>query len=273
MPRFLLALLYAACVLAIPKLSFAQTPPQSDPQALSYAAQSIAALTGGTSITDLTLTGNVTWNGTGSDIGTATLKARGTGESRIDLALSSGTRTEIRDSQTGIAIGQWLNPNGTSGPFSYQSCQTDAVWFFPALGSLAAGPNVVLSYIGQETRNGETVQHIRSSIYQTSPSAGTVSTQQFSTMDFFLDATTFVPVAMIFNAYPDDSSALAMPVEVDFFKYQNKAGVLVPSDIQRYLQGNLLVDLTITGAAFNTGIPLSTFSVNQAAARVMGRQR
>jgi len=101
-----------AAVLFITSLAFPQTPPASDPQAPSYAALSIAALTGGTSITDVTLTGTVTWNG--SDSGNATLMALGTGESRMDLVLGNGTRTEIRDAQTGTQLGKWVNPDSSS---------------------------------------------------------------------------------------------------------------------------------------------------------------
>jgi hypothetical protein len=133
---------------------FAQNPPSSTQQATAYAAQAIAAMTGRTPMSDVTLTGTVTWNG--SDTGTATLRALGTGESRMDLTLASGTRTEIRDAQTGVPLGQWIAPNNTSGNFVFQNCWTDAVWFFPVLGSLAAGPNVVLSiYWPRDSKWGE----------------------------------------------------------------------------------------------------------------------
>lgn len=126
----------------------AQNQPPSDPQAVAYAAQSIAALSGGTAISDVTLVGSVTWTGSAtSENGTATLLALGSGESSMNLALSSGTRTEIRDSSTGTAKGQWIAESGASGLFASQNTMTDAVWFFPALGSLAAGPNVVFSYL------------------------------------------------------------------------------------------------------------------------------
>lgn len=42
---------------AIPTLTFGQNRPASDPRALAFVAQSIAALTGGNSISDVTLTG------------------------------------------------------------------------------------------------------------------------------------------------------------------------------------------------------------------------
>lgn len=237
---------------------FAQTQPPSDPQALSYAAQSIAAMVGSVSISDVTLGGTVTWNG--SDTGTAALRALGTRESRTDLSLSNGTRTEIRDAQTGTQQGEWINPNSTSGKFAFQNCQVDAVWFFPVLGSLAAGPKVVLSYIGLETRNGESVEHIQSYVYQPNPVAP--SRQLLSTMDFYLDATTLLPAAMTFNAYPDNNTTANLLVEVDFSNYQSLSGVLIPMHIQKYQQGNLMVDVVVTGASFNSGLSLSIFAIN-----------
>lgn len=235
--------------------------PASNPQAVTYAAQSIAAMTGSTTISDVTLTGTVTAYG-GTDTGTATLRALGSGESRMDLALTNGRRTEIRDAQTGVQLGKWISPNNSSGNFAFQNCFTDAAWFFPALGSLAAGPNVVLSYIGPETWNGENVQQIQSYIYQPNPVGLTPSPQQLSTINFYLDATTLLPAAVTFNAHPDNGAATNLLVEVDFSNYQTIGGVVVPTHIQRYQQGNLMVDITVSGASFNTGIPLSVFTVN-----------
>jgi len=211
----------------------------------------------------VTLTGNATWRGPGAGAGTATLRALGTGESRMDLALPGGTWTEIRDAQTGVPLGQWTNVSKTSGAFATQNCQTDAVWFFPVLGSLAAGPNVVLSYIGQETLNGEAVQHIQSYIYQANPPAGVTPTQQqLSTMDFYLDATTLLPSTVMFNAHPDNNANVNLTIEVDFSNYQNMSGVLVPTRIQKSSQGNVFAAVTVTGATFNTGLSLSIFTIN-----------
>lgn len=251
-------------LVSTPILLLAQTQPASDPQALSFAAQSIAALTGGVSISDVTMTGSVTWDASDSETGTATLRALGTGESRMDLALSSGTRTEIRDAQTGTALGEWINPDNTSGQHTSQNCWTDAVWFFAALGSLVAGPNVVLLYIGQTTWNGATVQHVQSYVYQANWPAGLTPTpQQLSTMDFYLDATTLLPAAVTFNAHPDNDANTNLATEVDFTNYQAISGAMIPTHVQRYQQGNLLVDLTVSGASFNTGLSLSTFAINQ----------
>lgn len=161
--RSLTILVLPACLACF---ATAKSTPTSSSTAASFAAQAIAALTGGSPVNDVMLTGTTTWtSGSDTESGNATLLASGTTESRMDLALSSGKLTEIRDAQTGAAIGEWINPSG-SGAFAVYNCQTDAVWFFPALSSLTGGSNVVLAYVGQETRNGEAVQHLQSYISQ-----------------------------------------------------------------------------------------------------------
>jgi len=238
----------------------AQGPPPSDPQAVNLASQSINALTHGSSISDVTLTGTATWNG-GPDIATATLRALGTDESRMDLALGSGMRTEIRDAQTGTQLGQWTNPDGAFGDIAFQNCQTDAAWFFPGLSSLAMGPNIVLSYIGPETRDGHSVQHIQAYTYHPTSPPG-LSMQQLSEIDFYLDTATLLPVAATFNAHPDNDATTNLLVEIGFSGYQTISGILVPTHIQRSQQGNVTADIVVSAAAFNSGLPLSLFAIN-----------
>lgn len=233
----------------------------SDPQAVVFAANAIAAMSGSQVVNDVTLTGNATWDSGNSEAGTVTLKALGLTESRIDLVLSEGTRTEIRDASTGIAQGKWINPNGGSGMLSGQNTMTDAVWFFPVLSSLASGSNIVLSYVGLETRNGQPVQHLRS--YQSSAPVGPVATvQQLSTMDFYLDASSSLPAAVVFNQHPDNNAGVNIPIEVDYSDYQSISGVQVPMHIHKSMNGAPLLDITLTTAVFNSGLALSQFSAN-----------
>lgn len=254
-------------VLLLAALLSSQNRPQSDPQAVSFASQSIAALISGNAICDVTLPGSVTWSGgVTPETGTVILLASRAGESRMNLVLPSGTRSGIRDTSTGVAQGQWIAQNGASGLFASQNCATDAVWFFPALGSLAQGPNIVLTYAGQETRNGAAVQHIQSCVYQSNPLGVSPTPQQLSTLDSYLDATLLLPLAINFNAHPDSSANPNLPVEVDFSNYQALNGVVVPTHIQRSVQGNVLVDIAISSASFNTGLPLSNFTINQKSA-------
>src|SRR5271169_4036866 len=98
-------LMIAGAVFTLSLASFASTKnqaPASNSQAVTYAAESIAAMTGGATIIDATLTGGVTLTaGSDTETGTATFLALKPGESRVNLAFSGGTRTEIRDASTG----------------------------------------------------------------------------------------------------------------------------------------------------------------------------
>ena len=237
----------------------AQNPPVSDPQALSLAAQSIAAMTDGNALSDITLTGNVTWIA-GSDIetGTVTLLAKGTSESRVDLSLSGGNRSDIRNSSQGA----WIR-NGTSTAYALHNCWTDAALFFPVLTSLSASdPSIVLSYVGLENRSGLSAQHLRAYRYVSSQSTEvTAQTQQLSTMNFYLDSVSLQPLAVEFAVHPDDDMNTDIRTEVRFADYRAVNGGLVPFHIQRLVNDGLVLDVTITGAAVNSGLPDSNFTL------------
>src|SRR5207245_1234877 len=101
----------------------------------------------------------------GSDIemGTGTFLAKGTGESRVNLSLSGGNKSYIRNSSGASPAGAWLGSDGIWHPYALHNCWTDAGWFFPVLSSLsAASPNITLSYVGLENRAGVSVYHLRS---------------------------------------------------------------------------------------------------------------
>jgi hypothetical protein len=238
-----------------------QNQPVSDPQALSLVSQSVAALTGGTSISDVTLSGTAAWsNGTGSETASATLMAKGTGESRFDITLSAGPRSEIRNDGSTTAQGELLATDGSVNQWAYQNCLVNATWFFPPLSVLGAtgDSTLIFVYVGQESRNGASVQHIQSYRYLQS---NTANTQQLSTMDIYLDAASLLPSAFVFNVHPDNDSTQNIPVEVDFSAYQALSGVRVPFRIQRYVAGNLGFDFSVASAQFNSGLSDSLFAI------------
>jgi len=235
----------------------------SDPEAVALASRAMAALTGGNVINDVTLVGSATWRGDGNDeSGTATLKALGTAESRIDISLPGGARTEIRDASSGTTQGLWINPNGKSGKFAYHNTLTDAAWFFPQLGSLAGGREVILKYIGQETRNELTVEHLRSYMRdQGGQKQAVLLFEKLNAMDFYLDANTMLPVAIIFNVHPDNNANANLLTEVDFSEYQKVDGISAPLHIQKFVQGNLFLDISVAKTLLNTGLGLAEFSI------------
>ncbi len=256
----------ARCWFSVPLILFfvavvsAQNPPQSDPQALSLASQSIAALTAGNTISDVTLNGTGVWTvAANSETASATLLAKGTSESRFNIALSAGNRSEIRNDNSTSALGEVLASNGSIFQWGSENCMVNAAWFFPQLSVLGETGNssLILSYIGQESRNGEAVQHIQSYLYS---SVNTAALQQWSTMDIYLDSVSLLPSAFVFNTYSPDGSQ-TVPVEVDFSNYQPFSGVLIPFHIQRYVAGNIGLDFSVTGVQLNSGLQDGLFTI------------
>jgi hypothetical protein len=240
---------YVSLVVLISSLAAAQ----SGPQAITYAAQSISALSGGTAISDITLNGSATRT-VGADVesGPATYYGKGQYESRLNLNLSNGNRTEIRTATNGPQ-GEWIDSNGNANPYAQFNCLTDSVWFYPALTSLSfsGSTSQVLSYIGLETLNGESVQHLQSVWFGMS----------LTTTDFYLDAGTLLPVQMNFNGHPDTDASTNIPFQVVFSSYQNVGGALIPYHVQEYVNGNLLLDFTASSSVLNSGLPDTLFTL------------
>jgi hypothetical protein len=250
---------FVCCLLSI-SLSGQQTT--SSP-ALLYLQRSLSQLEGNTSISDVTLTGSAQRvAGSDDETGTATLKAI-PGASRIDLNLSSGPRSEIRDVSGTSPAGTWSGPDGVAHAMSFHNLLIDPAWFFPAFPithGVSAG--YLATYVGHETRDGQAVEHV--AISETfavrSPAAEPIMAH-LSQMDFFLDSTTFLPTAVTFNIHPDNNASLDIPIEVRFSDYRAVNGVQVPFHVQKFLNNGLILDLQFETAALNTGLAASLFQV------------
>lgn len=96
-------------------------------------AQSAAAHARSVAISYVTLTGTAqSIAGSDDESGTVVLKAMAAGESRMDLTLPGGVRSEIRSfDANGNLLGAWSGFNGIQHAISYLNLLTDSSWFFP----------------------------------------------------------------------------------------------------------------------------------------------
>jgi len=240
-------------------------PPQNDPQAVALAQQAVAALTNGVAVSDVTLKGNARWiAGSDNETGTATFLAKGTSASRMDLNLSGGNRTEIRNDSTDSPQGETITTDGTTVPWGQHNCWVNASWFFPALSILAAtsDPSVIFSFVGTENHGGGSVQHIR--VYRYVPSkSGAITTliHALSSEDIYLDSTSLIPVAFRFNSHPDDDEDTNILVEIAFHNYQQINGVRLPMRVQKLINGGLALDVTVTSIVLNSGLTNAQFAL------------
>lgn len=257
----MLRLALVFCSIFCSLLAIAQTAPQattSDALAISLAQKSVAALTGGAPISDVRLNTNViSVLGADNETGTGTFQAKGTGESRVDLNLSSGTRSDVRSVTNGIPSGSWQSNAATPAAYAEHNCWTDAAWFFPALSALTqtANPSFVFKYVGQEQHGGVNTQHIR--VFQ----IGSAQIQSLSTMDFYLDSSSSLPLAVASDARADNDANIRIPNEIRFAQYRAISGIQVPFHFQRMFNGSVVLDATITSAVLNTGLLDSLFSL------------
>jgi hypothetical protein len=263
LPFFLVVFLVAIPVFA---QSTSTTSPTSNPQAVALLQKSVDALTGGVAVSDVTLTGNAhRIAGSDDELGQFTLEAKGTQESKIALTLSGSTYAEVHNVSEGSPAGSYASSDSTVEPLAQHNCFTDPAWFFPALSSLASAlsnPTENVAYVGQETLDGTSVQHVRVWLTVQSPDAAAIKLiAHLSTIDWYLDTSSLLPVAEEFTTHPADNASLDLSVEIRFSNYQRTDGVLVPLHVQKFLNGGLTLDLNITSVSLNTSPPDSDFQL------------
>jgi hypothetical protein len=244
----------------------AQTTATPQPQASTLLAQSAAALTGSVAVSDVTLTGNAqSIAGSDHESGTVTLAAMAAGESRMDLSLSGGNRSQIRSfDANGNTVGAWSGSDGVQHPISFHNLLTDAAWFFPALtlNRIASNSAMVGKYVGQEVLNGQSVLHVSVSQTPTVATAPDAAIMQHLTqMNFYFDPTTLLPVALSFSTHPDGTELLDISVQIQFSNYQSISGVQVPMHVQEFVNGTLSLDLQLQSATLNSGLSATQFTV------------
>ena len=235
----------------------------SDPQALTISAAALAAMTKGVSVSDVTLTGTATETaGATVNTGAATFKAKGYFEARTDFSASGDSIVRAVGS-SGYPVGSWTTGDGMSHPLAFHNALVDAAWFFPALSclSIATQPNAVLKYVGQETRYGTSVQHIRFWRVADGSLANQALLTDLSAIDVFLDASTFLPSAITYNTHPENDASRSFLVEVRYSNYQPVNGIQVPFHVQKFLSNSLIVDFQAAQAAINSGLSDSDFAV------------
>lgn len=251
----------AFVVLSIPLLWGQHLP--GDSKAVLLASQAQLALTGGVPVSDVLLNADAEWIVGGTKVsGTATLRAKGTTKARLDIVAGEVRRTETRNDSNG-PDGQWAALDGTRHAMALHNCWGPAAWFSPhAIVQALSSSEVVARHVGRETRGTLTVDRVQSRRANTEKNLQLAQDlEKLSTADIFLDSATHLPTAVVFNTHPDNDYGRDIPIEIRFSDYRAVNGVMVPFRIQRFMQGTLNLDLTITTATINSGLAESEFAL------------
>jgi hypothetical protein len=252
-------LLLAVFFCALTTLSFAQTSTDAKP----LLASAMIALNGTTTLNDVTMQGNtIRVIGPANDLGTVTLTGK-PGQGRIDWQVGRGALSLILSGKSHEdPTGFWLDRKGTSHDLALHNCWVGQTWFSPAL-TLAwyLHQDFEVALLGPETREGRTVDHLQAWYAQAKGDPEYVDlAKQLSTIDIYLDQATKLPVSFTFSMHPEENASVNIPVEVRFSEYRPVNGVQAPFRVQRYQNGNLIYDTSVTSLLINTGVPDTRFT-------------
>jgi hypothetical protein len=219
--------------------------------------QAMAALTGGAQVNSVTESGSVVWTvGGDQGSGAITMQSSGNTTSQVALSTNAGNRSESRRwaSDGSGPIGQWTDLSGQPHQMAQHNCWNDAVWFFPALSMLSdySDPNLVFVDLGPEQHRGHNVEHIQ--VYRTFlglPSDVAAQLAQMTTVNYYLDSQTALPLAMTFSLNGDHDVNRGLQTEIVFTQYQQVSGVQVPFQVTRLLSGSPMFQITITSVVPN----------------------
>ncbi len=249
---FLVALLASWLALS-PKSNAGDTkkqPRQQQQSGIAWAQAAMQALTGGNPVTSVTESGTVTVTiGQDQEQGTVSLQSTGIMTNQIAMSTNSGNRSEVRLWSGYTPSGQWTGLDGQPHQMAQHNCWTDALWFFPALSLLSdySDPNLVFVDLGQVQYSGGSTEHIQVYRSPTSLPAGIQQEiQALSTVDYYLNSQTALPVAMAFSIHGNQDVNASVPVSVVFSQYQSVNGVQAPLQVTRLLSGSSQLQISIT---------------------------
>jgi hypothetical protein len=259
-PLFALVLLLAV-IEAQAQQSPTTTPvtPTRDAPAVALLQSTIRAMGGGVPA-DSMGTGTVTETvGSESEDGTIEILTRGTDQSSETLSLPDLSQTTIYSSWM---AGQ-TNGSATQQELTAQLAMTSqtVVYPLPFLISAVNNSDTSIQYVGQESLDGESTNHIR--IWNTFASVTHMrALATFTARDVWLDSSTGLPAKISFTQQAAAGRAFKTLVELEFSNYQVTGGFSYPYTIKKLLNGTPWLAISIQKLSFNNGLESSRFQVN-----------
>jgi hypothetical protein len=248
-------LLTAPCLLVAATTDTTTASGSTGASATTLLTQLSTAFSGGNVVQ---LTGNASWHvGSLNDTGSATLSAATTGSSELQLSLSSsGARIEA---ESGLGTNQtcsWSGSDAIAHAIDPGNCWRPVIWFLPPL---SLQPSLLPSYLGAADLGSgpvgfgrATYRHLQGELVLpdlTGNLAGDI--MQRSTADLGLDPASLLPAVLAYSIRPDNGAPIPIAIEVHYSNYQAINGVQIPFTIQRYVNGSLQLEISVSSAQVN----------------------
>jgi hypothetical protein len=233
----------------------AQTTVSSSPSLspTTFQQQAQAAGSGGKSFSVINLTATAEWTaGSDRESGNAQLQANADGSTSIQLTLGKASRTEVQTKADSLRTCTWVDGAGTSHDIVGPNCLVALPWFAPGIfAQPSAGPPALLATTddGVVTNNNSTVHQVSYFLNLTGRNAAaTKRIVSQSTVKVFYDPQALLPLSLEYSIHPDNNALKDIPVRVVFSNYQSVSGVMLPFQIERYVNRTLQVKLNVSNA-------------------------
>ena len=238
----------------------AVTPPSApvrDAQAVSILTQAIGAM-GGAAPSDSVATGTVTIvAGSTNDDGTIRILTRGADQSAEHINLRSEASSVIysRGQANEVLHG------ATKVSFMELAMSSQSPDFpLPLLAPALNDADVSIQYVGQETLEDPTTQHIRLwNTYASKPGMNVLS--EFTTKDLWVDATTGLPRKLAYERREGRGAVPHIRIEVSYSNWQATSGFLYPHQIEKSWNGTPWATITIQSVTFQNGLGEGDFPI------------
>lgn len=231
--------------------------PQRDPQAIALLQQTVAAMASSIP-TDSSATGAVTIvEGSTTQNGSIQILTRGTSQTAETLTLPDGQRAIVYSNGEAKEIN---GASSTSPPLELIVTDQCPDFPLPLLLSSLSTSDQAIHYVGAETLDGKSVQHIQVwNTFSSNPALQNIA--PFSTKDIWLDAISGLPLKIAYSRRAGSGAVPTIPVEVTYSNYTKVNGILYPFQIDKSLNGTPWMTITISIVSFSTGLTDSHFQV------------
>lgn len=235
----------------------APQPPIRDPQALALLQSSARAL-GGNVPSDSAATGTVeAVVGPRQEQGTIRILTRGTSQTYEELNLPSGTRAQVY-SHGAASVNAGSTPQKLEGQFAISGQAVD--FPLPFISGALSNTNQSFRYVGAETLDGVSVEHVRTwDSFGSKPNGQRLSA--LTVKDIWINAATNMPVSISYDRHAAGTFGATIHVAVDFANYRDVQGFLYPFEITQSVNGVPFATITIENVSFNTGLTDANFPI------------
>ena len=234
----------------------------SDPQAVALLNQSLSAAGGVqalAAIRDFAATGTITYYWAGQQVaGTATVRARGFDQFRLDSIIPDGTRSYA----VSHGVGSLKDTSGAVTSIPYFNTVNIGLLSFPYLGISArlGDPLSTISDMGLvSTSSGSQLHQVRVQRGFPPGQDPNGALAAFCVTDYFLDPQTSLVMEVVDQTHAVGNPAESYAHEIDLGNYTAVNGVSVPMTLGESVDGQMIWQLQLSSVSFNVGLTDADF--------------